>query len=384
MDVKQIYEIVNQISGEVLGTTDLLKEDLSNIVDLGTEIFSKRQLDNYVKALTDRIGRVVFVNRKYNGKFPTVLRDGWEYGSILQKINGGLYDAKENQSWELEDGQSYDDHIFYKPKASQKFYNIKTTFEIRVSFTEMQVKESFTSPTELNAFISMIYNDIEKSMTVKFESLVLRLINNFIGETVYDEYQGASVKTSSGVKAINLLYLYNQEKGTSLTADKCLTDKDFLRFASSEISLRMKQMSGITTLFNIGEQPRFTPRELMHVVLLSSFTSKVSSYLESDTFHKELVALPNYEDVPFWQGTGLKYSFDDVSSIDIMTASGQNIQLSGILGVIFDHDALGMNNYDRRVRTSITDSAEFTTNYYKFDCQYFNDTNENFIVFFVA
>ena len=47
-------------------------------------------------------------------------------------------------------------------------------------------------------------------------------------------------------------------------------------------------------------------------------------------------------------------------------------------------DSLGVTNLDRRVTTNYNAKAEFYNNYYKFDCGYFNDLNENFIVFFIA
>lgn len=173
MEVKQIFELVNGITGEVTGKTDLVKEDLSNIVDVGKELFTASDVDNYVKSLVNRIGKTIFVNRKYSGKVPSVVMDSWEFGSVLQKINADLPQATENESWELVNGTSYDPNIFYKPTVSAKFFNSKVTFEIPLSFTEKQVKESFNSASELNAFISMLYNAVEKSMTVKIDSLLM-------------------------------------------------------------------------------------------------------------------------------------------------------------------------------------------------------------------
>ena len=86
MTVKQIYNLMNGVTGEILGKTDLVNEDLSNVVDLGNEIFNATEVDNYVKSLVNHIGKVIFVDRKYSGNVPSLVMDSWEFGSVLEKI----------------------------------------------------------------------------------------------------------------------------------------------------------------------------------------------------------------------------------------------------------------------------------------------------------
>lgn len=385
MKVNQIYEIMNSVTSEVLGESAIVvAEDLSNIVDVGKEILNGTDIDNYVKSLVDHIGRVIFVNRKYSGGAPSVLMDGWEFGSILEKITADLPEATENESWELENGASYDPNIFYQPKVSAKFFNNKVTFEIPMSFTERQVKSSFSSREQLNGFISMLYNAIDRSMTIKVDSLIMRTINNFIGETLHAEYPDNDYETKSTVKAVNLLQLYNAEKGTALTADKCLTDTEFIKYSAYVMKLYVSRLGKASTLFNIGGKDRFTPIDMLHIVLLDNFASASDVYLQSDTFHNELTKFPNHETVPFWQGSGTDYSFTDVSTIDIKTSGNNTIKATGILGVMFDRDSLGVTNLDRRVTSQYNGKAEFFNNWFKFEAGYFNDMNENFVVFFVA
>lgn len=383
MEVKQIYELMNNVTEEVLGTSELIKEDLSNVVDVGTEVFNANAVDNYVKSLVNHIGKVIFVSRPYSGSVPSVLMDGWEFGSVLEKITAELPDATENASWDLTDGESYDPNVFYKPSVSAKFFNKKVTFEIPMSFTEMQVKESFSSAEQLNGFITMLQVAIDKSMTIKMDSLVMRTINNMIGETVYDEFPSGTY-TTSGVKAVNLLKLYNDKFNTELSADDCLTNADFIKFASFTMGVYANRLSKISSLFNIGGKDRFTPVDMLHVVMLNDFYNGANAYLQSDTYHNEFTALPKAEVVPYWQGSGESYAFEDISKIKITTATNHDVEIGGILGIMFDRDALGVTNLDRRVTTSYNPKAEFFNNWYKFDAGYFNDTNENFVVFFVA
>lgn len=373
MNVSQIYQLVNTVTSEVLGKTDLVNEDLTNIVDVGTQIFNASAIDNYVKSLVNHIGKVVFVNRPYSGKVPSVLMDGWEFGSVLEKISAEIPQATVNETWDLTDGEEYKQDIFYKPTVSAKFYNSKVTFEVPISITERQVKESFSSAAQLNGFLSMIYNAVEKSMTIKTDALIMRTINNMISQTFANE------PSDGEARAINLLSRYNAAFTKTLTAAKAIYDPDFIRYAAYQIALFADRLGTISTLFNVGGKERFTDNANLHVILLSEFAKAAGVYLYSDTYHDNFVTLPKAETVPYWQGSGTAYDFADTSKIMVNSATH-----TGILGVMFDRDALGVCNLDRRVTSNYNAKAEFFNNYYKFDAGYFNDTNENFVVFYIA
>jgi len=388
MEVKQVYEIVNAAAKEAIGETAVLNEDLSNVVDLGTAIFNASAYDKYVKSLINHIGKVVFVNRVYKGSAPSVMMDGWEFGSVLEKIQGEMPEATVNESWELEDGKSYDPNVFYKPKVEAKFYNSKVTFEVDMSFTELQVKQSFSSAQELGSFVAMLSVNVENAITIRLDELVMKTINNMTAETIYADYADADLNTKSGIKAVNLLYLYNNEgpnKGkTALTADAALTDLDFIKYAAYTMRLYTKRLAKASKLFNAGGKVRFTPTDRLHIVMLEDFKAAADVYLQSDTWHNELVKLPESESVAYWQGSGTDYAFNSTSAIDVKSSGGHTIKTTGILGVFFDTYALGVTNPDRRVTSHYVAKAEFYNNFYKYDASYFNDLNENFVVFFIA
>lgn len=390
MTITQIYELMNNVTGEILGESNIIAEDLSNVVDVGTQIFNASDVDSYVKSLVNHIGKVIFVNRPYSGAVPSVLMDAWEFGSVLEKISADLPEATENESWELEDRTSYDPNVFYKPTVSAKFFNKRVTFEIDMSFTELQVKQSFSSAEQLNGFLSMLYANVDKAMTIRVDGLIMRTINYMIAATVKDDYAAANINSKSGVKAINLLYLYNQrfnsgEDSTPLTAADALTTPEFIRFAAFTMGLYANRMSRITKLFNIGDRERFTPRDYLHVVLLNDFAQAANAYLQSDTYHDEFTRLPDAEVVPYWQGSGTGYAFADVSKVYAkLDEDSAAYTVTGVLGIMFDRDALGVSNLDKRVTTNYNAKAEFYNNFYKFDCGAFVDTNEQAVVFFIA
>lgn len=384
MEVAQIYTLMNGVTTEILGKENVVLEDLSNVVDVGKEILDASSVDAYVKSLVNHIGKVIFVNRAYAGSAPSVLMDGWEFGSILEKISTELPEAEENESWELQDRTSYDPNIFYKPKATAKFWNKRVTFEIPMSFTEKQVKQSFSNASQLNGFLSMLYNSVDKSLTVKIDSLIMRTINNMTAETLFADIPDGNYSTNSGIKAVNLLKLYNDKFGTTLQPADSLTNGEFIRFASYTMGLYSTRLAKMSTLFNIGGQERFTPKQFLHFILLADFAEGANVYLQSDTFNKEFTSLPNHETIPYWQGSGKTYAFNDISKIHVKTSDNHTVEAGGILGVMFDRDALGVSNVDRRVTTAYNPKGEFYNNFYKYDAGYFNDANENFVVFFVA
>lgn len=403
MQVTQLYTLINNVTKEILGDTAVVNEDLSNVVDIGKSIFDQTSVDNYVKKLVNHIGKVVFQNRAYAGGVPSVIMDAWEFGSVLQKVSMALPEATENESWKLVNGQEYKQDVFTAPKVEAKFYNSKVTFEIPMSFTELQVKESFSSREQLNGFVSMITTGVENSMTVKLDALIMRAINNMTGETLVagigSGAAGAKIldfsKTSG--RAINLLKLYNEQ---AVAADKAtvanaLTNYKFIKFATYTMGIVADRMSKISKLFNVGGKERFTPADMRRCVLLSDFSKAAVTYLQADIQSPEMVALPAHDPVPYWQGSGPDYQLSSTGIIDIKTASGETVKVpaegagagkknAAILGVMFDRDAVGVANLDRRTTTAYNAKAEFYNNWYKMDAGYYNDLNENFVVFFIG
>ena len=383
MKIKQVYEIVNDAQKQVLGEESLIKEDLSDVVSIGESIANMNLYDKFVGALVNRIAKNIFSIRAYSGRAPKVLMDSWEFGSIVQKVHGKLPEAQENESWELEDQQVYEQDTFYKPQVSVKLWNHKTTFEIPLSIAEEQLKQSFLGSAEMARFIEMLFQMVENSLTLKFDALIMRTINNFIGATIYD---------NAGTRVVKLLTEYNTIHGLSgadaLTADKAFYDKEFLRYVAYRMKQVASRMSNYSTLFNIGGTQKHTPRDYLRIVLLDYIDAGVSAFLQSDTFHDELVKLPEADVVSCWQGSGTSFALADASKIhvNILDKDGtkREVEQSYIAGVMFDYEALGVTAINKRVRTHTNDRAEFYNYWYKEDAGYFNDYNENFVVFLVA
>ena len=394
MDVTQVATLVNSVNNEIIGASAILEEDLSNVIDVGKAVFDATSYDKYVAALVDHIGKVIFVDRKYTGELASLYRDNWEYGAVMEKIYvTDMPVAVENDTWKLTNGTSYDPNVFTQPNVAAKFYNKKTTFEVDLSIADIQVRSAFDSATQLNAFISMLMNSVDTAINIRLEGLAERVVNTLIANTIYDDIPDLDL-TKTGTKAINLLKLYNDQfdpNGSNpLLAADALFTPEFIRFAVLTISEYTDRLKKASTLFNIGGIVRFTPKEKQQLLLLSKFKKAADVYLQSDTFNEEYTALPMSESVAYWQGSGTDYSFDNISKIhvDIKDPADSTktieVEFGGIVGILFDYEAAGIDNEERTVSSHVNAAALFTNYFYHQSCRNWTDGNENAVVFFIG
>lgn len=376
MKVEQVYEIVNALAQEALGadTPTVGGDDISKVIDVGRTVFESMPMDNYVKKLVDHIGKMIFVNRPYSGRAPSVRMDGWEFGSILQKVDAGLPEAEMNPSWQLANGQEYKQDIFVAPTdVTVTFWNDRVTFQIHMSFVEDQIKSAFDNINQMNAFFSMIFTKIETAMVIRLDQLIMSTINNFIANVYANGNTAQKINLGEGYTI-----------GTKLS--DAIKSPEFIRNAAYRIKLTSDHLTNASQVFNIGKRVRHTPKDMQKIILLDAIGASADIYLQSDTFHNELTKLPNADRVSYWQYSGENYDIEDTSAIDVIPATkagaGAEVKISGVIGTIFDREALGVNNFNRRTTTHYNGAAEFVNMWFKMDAQYFNDFNENFVLIY--
>ena len=394
MKVSQIADVLNYaIEREVTGEVDLIQEDLKNIVDIGKvvtdSLTAAGNTNNFVSTLIDRIGRVKYVDRTYATQAPNILKDSYEYGSILMKVRAEVPDFQENSSWKLglfdgagiADQKALDPFVISAPNAISKVYNSKITYEAPITISDLMLKQAFTSASEMGRFIAMIENRIQLKMTLSTDALIMRTINNLIG-----------LKINNGKNVVNLLAEYNAGVAAqdALTPAQALRSIEFLRFATKTISLYKDYLKTASVKYNDSDNYiTFTPSDRLKFVALSEFAKDMETYLYSDTYHNEFVKMDGYSTVPFWQSQGS--SDDDFmvrSSIDIVandgTTEGVQVVQSGIVAVMFDEEAAAVVNENYRITSQYNPRGEYTNYFYKWDAGYMNDTYENCIVFVIA
>lgn len=383
MKATQVADFVNQISKQAYGETGVIATDLTGLIAMGNTVLSSdTNTDAFLHALLDRIGRVIISMRAYKADTYDLMMNTFDYGCIMQKITVLPMEAVEAPQWDLTSGESVDQYIITKPVAKQKLFDGLTVWEIDITIPDMQLRTAFTSYEQMAAFIDSIFMAMSNSFEVQLERTAAMAIANFIGEKIYAQTQTA---TSNGIHCIHLLQKYNSEMSTTLTAAAALHDLDFLKWATRQINLFVDRFKKMSKLFNTEGYARFTPREDVRVTMLADFTTAASYYLQSDTFHNDLVTLPLYKEVPYWQGSGQEYGFAETSLINITTSDGNTVEQGGVVCVLNDIEAIGMTCDYRRLRTSPPNGRGEYTNYFqKVDIRYYNDLSENGLVFTVT
>ena len=394
MKVTQIAEVLNYaITKEVTGEVDLIQEDLSNIVDVGkivtTSLSANGNTNNFVSTLIDRVGRVKYVDRTYSTQAPNILKDSYEYGSILMKVRAEVPDFQENSSWKLgalngkglSDAGELDPFVISAPTAISKVYNSKVTYEAPITISDLMLKQAFTSAAEMGRFIAMIENRIQLKMTLSTDALIMRTINNLIG-----------LKLGAGENVVNLLAEYNAgvaEADQITDPQVALRSTEFLRYATKTIALYKDYLKVASNKYNgSNDYITFTPEDRLKFVALSEFAKDMETYLYADTYHNEFVKMSGYSTVPFWQSQG--ESDDDFairSGIAVSCTDGTNtydVAQSGIVAVMFDEEAAAVVNENYRITSQYNPRGEYTNYFYKWDAGYMNDTYENCVIFVVA
>lgn len=390
MKVNQISAMLNDIWGEVLGETGLVNEDLSNLVSVGQVITSStdfgENFENYAGKIIDKVGKTIFVDRVYRAKDLGIWRDSWEYGSVLEKIRCDIGDFVDNCEWDLtKDADSdsnldYNENIsshieelfkFVPAKVQAKYFNLKTTFKTTISITRKQLKSAFNGPSEMARFIGMIENRIMSKMEIAKDELQRRTIVNLIG-----------TKFNAGDNVVDLKAAFEADGGAVITTmGEALRDPDFLRFVAKRITMDREFLTVPSTIYTSGDFYNHTPIEDSRLIVLSDLDAGLKFNLYGDTYNEEFVKLDNYKTIPFWQGSGTAMALDDRSSIKIKTAGGNTVNTGGILGILFDRDAAMVCNETPEVRSQYNADGNFTNFFYCYDCSYYNDFDENAIIY---
>lgn len=384
MVVSQIANTLNSVFSELIGDTALIQEDLSNIVDVGRTITSAStfgtDFDNFIGKIVDKVGKSVFVNRTYKSIAPNIMRDSWQYGSLLEKVRVDVADFKNNPSWGKAGSnnkdvstQSFADLFGAQyPTVTATYFNDAITFETKMSFTQQNLVEAFTSASAMNSFISSIENRIATKMTVATDKLIFMTIANLIAETY---------KLNRNI--INLREDYNLATNKNLTAAEFLMDKDALRYAAGVIMNYKNYIKGISKLYNDGTYATFTPADKLDFVVATQFDTALKTVLLSDTYNKELVDVGNYSVVPYWQASG--QADESRMHINVKRASDSTVvNHDGIIAVMFDHDACAVCCEQPTVETQRNAERRHTNAFHQFTARYLNDTAENCIVFTIT
>lgn len=381
MTVHQIATLLNSVVEQATGEKDIVATDLTNLVSLGKTILSSEtSRDKFLDALVDRIGKTVISTRAYGGRNNPLLMDTFTFGAVMQKIYVAPPNATDAPQFDLTEGDAPNQFVITKPEAKQKLFSDRNVYEIDITIPDYQLESAFTTGEQMAAFIDAIFVAVENSQAMRADASTETTYASCIGENIaYAAGQGAK-----GIHVVNLLAEYNTETGGALTAKEAMRDFEFLQFATRTLQLWVSRIKNMSSAFNTEQYLRHTPEEYARLTVLQDFAKSCEVYLRSSTYHDNLVELPLYSEVPFWQGSGDTYGFDDVSAINITTPSGAVVEQKGIVALLADIEAMGVMILNKRVRSVRNEKGEYTNYFYKTDIRTFVDMSENSIVFTIA
>ena len=383
--VKQISPIVNDSVKDALGkNASLTKLDTSDFVSLGKQLANFEAYDGFFKSLTNRIAKTVYFVRTYESRSRSVLRDEHEYGAFIQKVYYDMPESTNNPTWDISIDNGFNQSSPYDVTGSvsvtSRIYGGKGTWSYEIVRPIEQIKTAFLSPADMAAFIDGIYIALENSFKLAEERLSALAVNTAMADAI-----------NSGISR-NLLDEYNKlHVDNTLTVAGCLESLDFLKFASREINLTIDNMAVMSTAYNKEHYSTFTSKDKLVVEMLSHFASANDMYLQADTFHNELVKLPNFEKVPYWQGSGTKFDFDTCSSIKV-TNSGLItdtnltgvVEQSGIICFVHDIENVAAHFGSRRTWELANPRSEVIIHGEKAEKGFAVDGHANAIVFYIA
>lgn len=385
MKVNQIYSILNSISQQTFGENAPTATDLSGLISMGETINSSTDRDKFFNILVDRIGKTIIRTLDLSVKFPKIMFDSFEFGAVLQKVTVEPMSAVQSEPWRVGVDNPYSPNQFAITKATirQSLFSGINVWSVKTTIPDSICKSAFTSESEMASLFNGIIDSMEKSMIVQISEMNRMAVNNFIAKKC----------SEGGAGVVHLASEFNDDFG--LTGDDAVTianyefNKDFWRYTANKMGQYLRYLSNPTTLFNLDGVVRESQRDNLHVFLLSNAVSSFDAYLSSDVYHNELVSLPLFERVDFWQSmtNGSIPNSASASTINVKladaSAGDDPVLVQGVIGAFIDRYAVGTTAYNVRTTTDRNNDGEYTNYSHKCDIGYFNDMSENGVIFVV-
>ena len=357
MKISQIYSELNTIKKAMTGTTDIAEINSSNFVSFGNDVLNAKDgVQNFGRALGDRIARILTEVQAYTRRDRMVYAEPLDYGSALKIIHFKDTSSVANTMWgDTTNSNPY--ALGTQLEYAQSIYSKNGVWSFNNLIIQRdQLKKAFLNENEMAAFLDSQFTIVYNNFELDIEACE----NTAIGTGMAECFTNKATKPK---RAINLLKEYNALVTTPLTNNNCLNDKEFLRYASMRITTELKNMQAKTEIYNnlAGVSMKC---ENPIVEVLSDFATNSQFYLDSDTFHNELVTLKNYREVSHWMGMGNNATFNQKSEVHITnTDMSISADITGVICFIRDSKAI-RTMVNEVYSDTMYNGADRTTHYY--------------------
>lgn len=384
LTAKQIYSIVNEVASQAMGTKAIAVVDNAGLISLGNAVLGSADTkNNFITALTDRIGRTIVSFRAYHSHFPDFERDSIEWGNILQKLKIGMPDAEADQSYNLQDGESVDQYKINKAKVNQLLFTTETPWQTHITVHLDELEKAFIDSNSMGSFISSMFGEVQNRIELAMENLSMDCVNNYMAEII-------SRKETNPNRIVNLVTEYNAKTGIDYTAEPltALDDEDFLKYVVrriNNISTTMEYMTvDMYNKYDVSNgsknvYTRHTPKSEQRMMLFIDLVNSLKTNINSKAFNMEQVAIDiPFKTVPFWQ------SLQTPSEIRVNPAGEptSTITKSLVMGILYDREAMGtFKKKYTSLTTPINAAGKYYNVFYHMITMYYNDLTENAVIF---
>ena len=366
MDTTQLYSIVNEVANETMGSTDIDVIDTNSLVALGDSVLSSQSnTENFLNTLVQRIGKTIISYRPYTSQLTLLDVGDMEFGQIMQKIKTKMPVAIEDDTYNLEDGESIDMYKVTKPVSGQKLFVKRTPVAYKISTQRKQLKEAFLSADALGGYISSVFGEVRNAIELTQENLGRLTMANYM----------ANAKAN---QIINLVTEWNtlHPDDEIESAQAAYYHEAFLRYAIGRIKNISTKRATMSVLYNGEEEQRHTPFEMQRFVYLVDFMTALETQVQYAAFHDDYVKTATGIAVPYWR------SAQDDSYIMVKDEDDQQKIMTNVVAFIHDRDALGTyRKEEEALTTPVNAAARYYNTFWHLDNLYFNDMSENGIVF---
>lgn len=388
LTANQIFSIVNEVAKQAMGSSAIAVVDNAGLIALGNTVLgSDSTKNNFINALTDRIGRTIVSFREYHSHFPDFERDSIEWGNILQKLKIAMPEAEEDQSYNLVDGTSVDQYKINKAKVNQLLFTSETPWQTHITVHLEQLEKAFIDSSAMGAFISGMFGEVQNRIELAMENLSMDCVNNYIAEIIKEKKQRP-------LRVINLVTEYKEKTGVDHTTEtlNALNDEEFLKYFVRRVNSISSVFEYMTTnIYNdisiykdSGDSlaySRHTPKSQQRMMLFIDMVNALKTNINSKAFNMEQVAIDiPFKTVPFWQ------SLQTPSGINIKPASGGDaINQSAVMGILYDREAMGtFKKKYNSITSPINAAGQYYNVFYHMLTMYYNDLTENAVIFLLA
>lgn len=359
MSIEQAYALIAELHEQATGQKVAAPVNSADFVSVAQATISAG-FEPTLNAISQIIGKTLVAVRRYDRKFKGLEYSNDKWGVIVRKINFIDRDPVADLTFSLVDGAAVDQQVVRKPEVLETRFVGSNVFMGHYTIFREQFTLAFSGPAEFANFMSGLMTHISNEFEQWLEELVRSTLANFIG---------AKNIMDSGAGMIHLLTEYNTVTGaspayTATTIRQPANWGPFVRWAYGRISELSQKMSERSVLFQApitGKNIiRHTPVEDQKIYILDELLGSMKAEVLSTTYNPGFLSLADVEGVGYWQDIKEPDVVDVTPSymdVDGTVKTGAEQDLSAVIGVMFDRDAVGYNIYQDVMETAAYNAA---------------------------